>query len=158
MPNFNDAAIAMILDKAVSHAMALGRFDFVNQHEPKGGSPGTDIMCAVWVDRIRPAKTSGLSSTSGVLTLMHRIYQNMLKQPYDQIDPIVLAATSVLIGAFSGDFDFGGVSNTRAVDLLGSEGVPLSGQAGYVDVGGKRFRVMTVTVPIIVNDMWTQAG
>jgi hypothetical protein len=43
------------------------------------------------------------------------------------------------------------------VDLLGSAGAPLSAQAGYLNQDGRLFRVMTLTLPIIVNDVWDQA-
>jgi len=54
------------------------------------------VSAAVWVQSIRPYG-SGLAITSGVLLLHVRIYTSFLSQPYDAIDPNVLAATSALI-------------------------------------------------------------
>lgn len=154
--NFNDAAISGVFDKVVSYAMSTGRFDSVNQHEPKN-APGNGLTCSVWVQTIKPAKLSGLNATSGVVILYARIYTSFVAQPYDYIDPKITAATTDFMGALSGDFDFGGQFNTREVDLLGDNGVPLSAQAGYIEIDRRMFRVMTITVPIVINDMFAQA-
>jgi hypothetical protein len=153
--NFNDQAIAQILDKLVSYGLASGRFDAVNQHEPKN-APGSEITLAIWVQNINPVRSSGLAATSGVLIMNARIYQNFRSQPFDAIDPKVMGATTDLMGSLSGDFLLGGVASVRNVDLLGSSGKTLSAQAGYVEIDREVFRVMTITVPIIINDMFTQ--
>lgn len=154
MVNFNDAAVMTVFDKIVSYALASGRFDHVNQHEPKS-APGHGLECSVWMDKIIPVRTSGLNATSGLVSMYARIYTNFRQQPYDMIDPNVMSAVADLISALSGDFDFGGDANVRAVDLLGMSGNPLSAQAGYVEIDRQMFRVMTVTIPVIINDMFT---
>jgi hypothetical protein len=153
--SFDDAAVNTVFDKVVSYALATGRFDAVNQHEPKS-APGTGLSCSVWMQNISPVRTSGLAATSGVVVLQARIYTSFMKQPFDMIDPEVMAAVADLMGALSGDFDFGGDVDVRNVDLLGSTGTPLSAQAGYVEIDRRMFRVMTITVPIIINDMFVQ--
>src|SRR2546429_1429361 len=154
MTNFNLDPDA-ILNAAVSHAMALGLFERANGHEPKN-APGNGITAAVWVDYIGPHPgQSGLATTSARLVLNVRIYTSMLAEPQDAIDPRVLAAVGVLMGEYSGDFDFGGA--VESVDLLGRAGPPMSAQAGYLNQDGKLYRVMTITVPVIVNDVWSQS-
>lgn len=148
--------VAGILDGVVSHAMALGLFERVNTSEPKN-APGNGLSCAIWADRIEPvALVSGLAATSARVAFMVRLYAGMLQQPQDAIDPNMLAAVDTLIDAYSGDFDLGGT--VKQVDLLGQHGVPLGAQAGYINQDNKLFRVMTVTVPVIVNDVWSQAA
>lgn len=153
--NFDDAAIVDVLDRMVSYGLASGRFDAVNQHEPKN-APGSEITLAIWVQNINPVRSSGLAATSGVLIMNARIYQNFRSQPFDAIDPKVMAAATDLMGSLSSDFVLGGVANIRNVDLLGSSGKTLSAQAGYVEIDREVFRVMTITVPIIINDMFIQ--
>jgi hypothetical protein len=156
MANFNDEAVMTVFDKVVSYALATGRFDHVNQHEPKS-APGHGLECSVWMNTIVPTRSSGLNAVSGVVTLYARIYTNFRKQPYDMIDPEVMSAVADLIGALVGDFDFGGAVNVRAVDLLGAwTNVPLSAAAGYVEIDRQMFRVMTITIPIVINDMFTE--
>jgi hypothetical protein len=156
MTNITDAQLLTIFDGVVSHALALGRFDRVNGHEPKSAPP-SGLTAAVWVDRIAPVPAmSGMASTTGVLVLNARIYTTMLSEPQDAIDPAVLAAVVDLMGAYSGDFDLGG--SVRNVDLLGQSGFALSAQAGYLNQDNKIFRVMTITLPLIVNDLWDQVA
>jgi hypothetical protein len=54
----------------------------------------------------------------------------------------------------SGSITLGGT--VRMIDLLGIDGTPLSAMAGYLQIDRKVYRVMDLTIPVIVNDMWTQ--
>ena len=147
--------IDQVTDRVVSHAMTLGVFERVNGHEPKS-APGNGASCAVWVDSIGPiVGRSGLSSTSALFVVNARAYSSMLQEPQDAIDPNITKAIGALINAYSGDFTLGGL--VRCVDLLGMSGTALRAQAGYLTQDGKLFRVMTVTVPIIINDVFDQA-
>ena len=56
--------------------------------------------------------------------------------------------------ASSGDLDLG--EEVRCVDLLGQTGRALSAQAGYLEQDSKLFRVVVITLPLIVNDLWDQ--
>lgn len=155
---FNDAAINSVLDKIVSYALVSGRFDAVNQHEPKS-APGNQVTFAVWVQSIKPMpRASGLSATSGVILYTGRIYQNFRSQPFDMIDPTVTAACTDMMGTLSGDFNFGGVGGVRSLDLLGMYGPSLSAAAGYVEIDKTVYRVMTLQIPIIINDMFLQVA
>lgn len=143
-----------ILDAAASHALSLGYFDRVNQHEPKS-SPGYGLSAAIWVQFIRPTR-SGLNSTSIILDLNVRIYLNMLQEPQDMIDPNMVDATDALMNAYSGDFDLKGT--IAYVDLLGGEDSDgLEAEAGYVEMDNVLHRVMTIRVPCLINDVWSQA-
>lgn len=145
-----------LLDKAVSYAMASGLFDRVNGHEPKS-DPGRGVTCAVWVDNIAPVPAqSGLSATTARVVLKQRIYTSMLSEPQDAIDPAILAAADNLIATYSSDFDWG--ATVKNVDLLGSSGIQLNAQAGYVNISGRIARIMDITIPLIINDLWTQSA
>lgn len=145
-----------IVDRLASHAMTLGLFDRVNTHEPKT-KPGRGLTCAMWVDRIEPARgRSGLAATDARVVMNVRVYTNMLQNPQDMIDPSVMAAVDKLFEAYSGDFQLG--DETRWIDLLGAtQGHPLFSQSGYINIDNVVMRVMTITVPVIVENAWTQA-
>jgi hypothetical protein len=147
--------IASILDQVISHAQATGIFDGgVNGHEPKS-SPGNGITCAVWAQRVAPLPlASGLAITTGLLTLNVRIYTSMLQQPYDAIDPAVVAAVDTLLAEYSANFTLGG--NVRNIDLLGAFSPGLMAEAGYINQDGKLLRIMTITFPIVINDLYPQ--
>lgn len=143
-----------IVNAVTSHALASGRFEHVNGHEPKS-APGHGIHAAVWVDRIEPvAQHSGLAATSARLILNVRVYTNMLADPPDAIDPNLAVAVDALMNAYSGDFTLGGL--VKNVDLLGQGAQGLSAQAGYLEQDHKLYRVMTINLPVIVNDVWEQ--
>lgn len=151
-----DVDITGILDRIVSHAMASGQFERVNQHEPKS-APGNGLHCAVWAQRIGPDRRgSGLASTSAHLIFNIRIYMSMVSEPQDAIDPAVMAAVDALMAAYAGDFTLGGL--VRNVDIRGIDGIPMTAEAGYLNQDNKIYRVMTITLPVLVNDAWAEAA
>lgn len=145
-----------LVDRVASKAKATGLFDRVNKHEPKN-KPGRGLTAAIWVDRIEPARgRSGLTSTTARVVLNLRVYTNMLQNPQDAIDPSVMRAVDVMFEDLSGDFDLGDAD--RWIDLLGAtQGHELYAQSGYINIDNMVYRVMTITVPIIVENAWTQA-
>ncbi|MBX9392279.1 hypothetical protein K4749_01360 [Streptomyces sp. TRM72054] len=146
--------IRTILSAVESHALASGYFAGVNGHEPKS-PPTSGITAAVWVEQIGPARGgSGLNSTSSRLALFVRLYASLMQQEPDAIDPALMDALDGLMAAYSSDFSLGGL--VRQVDLLGNYGDPLSARAGYLAEGGSEYRVMTIILPLIVNDLWNQ--
>lgn len=151
MPGLNTDAL---VDGLVSNALQLGLFNKVNTHEPKA-APGTGISAAVWFETVQPfPEGSGLNSTSVIVTMTFRVYQNFISEPQDLIDPNLMKAVDVLLGQYSQDFTLNG--EVRQVDLLGEGGTPLSAQSGYVNLDGRMYRSVDVVLPIIVNDAWSQ--
>ena len=147
--------VTALYDSVVSHAMTLGQFERVNAHEPKN-APGNGLSAAVWVQKVGPGRGSGLAATTARVEFSVRVYSNMLQAPEDLIDPNVFKAIDALLTAYSGDFTLGGT--VRAVDVNGMSGAPLEAVAGYLNIDGKMFRIMTVTLPLVVNDAWVQAA
>lgn len=145
-----------IMDRLASHALAAALFDRVNTHEPKN-KPGRGLTCALWVDRIEPARgRHGLQSSTARVVVNVRVYTNMLQNPQDAIDPSVMNAVDILMGAYSGDFQLG--DENRWIDLLGAtQGHPLFSQSGYINIDNMTYRVMTITVPVIVENAWSQS-
>lgn len=145
-----------VLSAVQSKAQATGYFQQVLLHEPDNAPPA--MGAAIWVDTIVPVKSSGLISSSVLLVVMLRMYGSAMQEPKDTIEPSMVAATDVLMADLHSDFQLGGLTNLRAIDLLGSEGVRLSAQAGYVNSQEMTYRVVTLTIPMIFNDLWTQAA
>jgi hypothetical protein len=85
-----------------------------------------------------------------------RLYTSMLAEPQDYIDPNLVKALDALMNAYSGDFTLDGL--IRNVDLLGQTGTPLQAEAGYINIDGKMMRVVTITLPMIINDAWEQTA
>ena len=145
---------ASILTNAMaSHAAALGVFDFVNVHEPKSGPVGTGVGCAIWVQDMLPA-SSGLAATSFRLTFNVRLYSSALQEPMDAIDPNILDAADLLLSDYIGNFTLGGL--IREVDVRGIDGPPLRVDAGYLTQDGQIYRVITISVPLVINDLYAE--
>jgi hypothetical protein len=150
-----DDRIDAILDAVKSRVGGLGAFEAIPFHEPKTAPGGA--IAALWVDGITPVGTaSGLDIASAVLVVLCRIYDLFSSEPQDDIDPRVLKAAAAVIGAFVGEFD---VSETvRNVDIFGTYGTALAAKAGYVNQDGTMYRVMTVSIPLVVNDLWAEVA
>lgn len=148
--------IDAILDACTSIGAASGYFSAVNGHEPKS-PPSSELTYATWVQRTRPIPAaSGLDRTSGLVVINGRIYMSMVAEPQDYIDPQMTKATSALMAAYSGQFTLGGL--IKNIDLLGAHGFPLESMAGYLTINTTKYRVMTLTIPCVVNDLFTQTA
>ena len=154
--------LEQILNAIVSEYQRTGYFDRVNTHEPKK-KPARGLTAAIWPQEIGPVDlASGSAATSALVIFTGRIYKNISTKtttafgPYteDAIDGYMLEVTSRLIREFHDDFDFGGL--IRHVDLLGQFGQPLGAKAGYLDQDNAKFRIMDLTIPCVVNDVWPQ--
>lgn len=147
---------AGIYNAVQTHLLRVGWFDRVAGHEPKN-APGSGLTAAVWLAKIGPdPESSGLAATSGRITLTVRIYSPMLAEPADDIDVNLAQATHAVMVALSGDLTLGGT--VRTVDLLGmGSSDRLGGEAGYLNQDQKLYRVMVITVPVLVNDLWSQS-
>ncbi len=153
---FDQAAVTSLIDKLVSTAMQLGVFRSINSHEPKS-APGTGLRLAIWCQSIEPVGlASGLASTSGYVVHQARVYGNMLAKPEDEIDPRLMTAMAALMGAYSEDFTLGGT--VRNIDLLGEYGQRLAAQAGYITIDSHMYRIFTLTVPCVIDDLWSQVS
>ena len=153
---FDPVAVQNLVASVESIAMQTSAFRSVNFHEPKS-APGTGIRLAIWANSIEPiGLASGLASTSGYVVCWARAYGNMLAKPEDEIDPNMLTAMTQLIGAYSADFTLGGTS--RNIDVLGMYGQKLGAIAGYLTLDGHVYRIMTLTIPCIIDDLWSQVS
>lgn len=142
-----------VLTKLADHARTLGVFERVHTHEPKA-APGTGTTLALWSDGIVTIRSSGLAAVSVRLGFSGRVYLLGSTEPQDDLDPTLLSATSAFLGALAGGFELDG--EARMVDLLGAYGQPMAGQAGYLNMDEREFRVMSVGFGVIIDDAWSE--
>lgn len=148
---------SVLVNAIASHAAATGLFDAVNAHEPKN-APGGSLTCSVWAASLVPVLSSGLASTSARLVFNVRLYMpaiNTSPEQADMIDPTMLDALDLLLADYVGNFTLGGV--IRYVDVRGIDGNPLSAESGYLTQDGKVYRVVTIYLPLVVNDLYPEA-
>jgi hypothetical protein len=145
-----------IVDAVVDHMLKSGHFRQVNRHEPSTPQIENPSASVFWQSIRASRRASGLASTAAHLVLTIRIYGNVISQPEDEVDPLLGKAALYLVNAFNGDFDL--AENVRNIDIFGEEGDPLESNAGYIGFGNPPIlqRVQTITLPLIVNDVWVQ--
>lgn len=144
-----------------THAGKSGLFEFVAGHAILTAHNGGGLGWWCMVDRMAPyAAGSGLASASGVLTYKVMITMNTSTyEPLDDVDPRVTDAADTMFRAYAGAFTLGGL--IRNVDIFGAAGRPMVAEAGWVTIGGDgggRYRAMIITLPLIVNDLWTEVA
>jgi hypothetical protein len=145
-----------ILGAVQGHAQALGIFERVLLHEPED-APGNGITCAFWAGPGAPvSQRSGLAKTSWRIEVNGRLYLDATHEPNDDIDLLLLGALDTLVADYSGDFELGGL--VALVDLLGAYGDPLSWTPGYGTHNHKLYRLITIKLPLIVDDLYTQGA
>jgi hypothetical protein len=150
MSNFTAAQAKALFTGIQSYAEELGIFTNVDLHEP-WNAPGNRLFCSINLGTVRPVMSSGLAAVSSQVVLVIRIWSSALQKPLDGIDPEILAAASSLMGAFAGGFTLGGT--VRDIDVMA-----MSAQPAYVDFEGKPFRVVEISLPIVINDTWAEAA
>lgn len=137
------------------HAMSSALFERVNGHEPKN-APGLGLNAAVWANRILPVPMrSGLSVVSILCVMNVQIYSSMMQEPQDFIDPNIMNAVGALMAAYAGDFTLGNLIDN--VDIFGAYGYQFGAQAGYLDADNRKYRIMTIMLPLVINDVWNEA-
>jgi hypothetical protein len=150
MSFFDTDAVNSLFSALKSHAMSLGIFGRVNNHEPEN-APGEGLSCSILLGPVAAdGGMSGLGSVSGTITFLVWIWNSMMQKPLDGIDPATLTALSTLLNEYSGNFTLGGT--VRNIDLLNLRADPV-----YVEQEGKQFRVEQISLPIKINDLWTMS-
>lgn len=152
MSNFTAADATALFEAIRSMAKKLGVFPAdVPTHDPESPPPQGQLFCSIALGPVRAITSSGLAAVSGQVTLMVHVWSGARNRPTDSVDPAVLGATCLLMGAFAGGFTLGGT--VRDIALMQMSAAP-----GYVNFEGKEFRVMSITLPIEVNDMFAEVA
>ena len=150
---FDSIAVDNLVAALESVALETGEFRRVNFHEPKA-APGTGLSLAMWVDSLEPlGAASGADATSGYLVVNARVYGNMIQKPEDEIDPRLTKAMVALISKYTSGFTLN--SHLRAIDLLGMYGMKLGFRTGYLTLDSHLYRIMDLSIPCIINDLFT---
>ena len=141
--------------KALESLIAkTGLFEGVNLNEPKN-AVGKGLRVAVYLDVIEPVPSmSGQNITSGRVVFVARVMLPMLTEPVGTIDQRIGHAAGRIMQELSGDIEL--QDNVMFVDLLGHTGTPLSAKGGYLTIDTTMFRIMDVTCPLVLSDIWAQ--
>jgi Domain of unknown function (DUF4082)/PKD domain len=153
-PDVVELDFAVLIGALANHAARLGVFSSIVNHEPVS-SPGNGVTAAIWCGPTYPARgASGLNSTSVVVVGFIRLYRPMGTVDQDALELGILKAKTALWKAYSGDFTLGGL--VRHIDLLGQYGMAFRDDPAYQTWDSTQYRVVTLTVPMVVNDVVAQ--
>lgn len=146
------------MDALISHASSTGYFSAVNGVDIGSTPDNSGLTGVLYVQGVRPIPAgSGLNTTSVVVTFTLRLIRAMNSDPYGSIDADMVEAMDALINAYSGDFTLGGVISY--IDLLGEHGTQLESDSGFLKLNeDQTFRIIDITIPCVVHDVWTQEG
>lgn len=148
--------VQALVDAVLSHAQATGLFDRVMAYEPKR-KPGNGLSAAAWLNSVEPiALRSGLAVTSALVTMNLRLYTGIVMEPPDAIDPNLSEACGSLIGRLTADFTLDGL--VSQIDLLGAYSGGLRAPAGYLQQDQTVYRVYTIYIPCVIDDLWAQVA
>lgn len=142
--------LATVLDKVAS----TGKFETVLGYEPLS-APTESLTAAVFVaDAFGPIpESSGLSSADARLVIMVRIMRKALTEPVSDVDLDAVDAADAVLDSLAGGYTLG--STARAVDLLGESGQGIEVNPGWATIDKTIFRLMDITVPVMINNVWT---
>lgn len=151
--------IKELAEGLLTRGAGLGIFDSVQGHEHQSAPDGDGLNLALFGAKMEPVgEISGLNSLSVRVEFQMNILRTARTHPADMIDPETMGAAGRLMNALAGGYTLNG--QAIAIDLLGAYGEKLRAEAGYVTIGGGQnsggntFRVMSVFVPIILDDCW----
>lgn len=148
--------MAGIMAQVTSHAQRLGSTEAVTAYEPEAAPGGRGLTVSVSLAGLAPAKGgSGLTSTTVRLELAVRLWYPDTVRPPERGEIVIATTADALMRAYSGAFTLG--DEVMNVDLLARYGTGLEGRAGYATVDGEVYRVFTITLPLIVRDLWAQS-
>lgn len=150
---FDAAAASALYASLESAAQSLGLFQAVEAHEPVN-APGRRLYCSIVLGPapMRPLPAaSGLAAVSGEITFTFTVWASWNQRPLENVDPEVLAAVASLMTELSGEFSLGGT--VRNIDLFSMSATP-----GWIDFQNEQFRVMNLSVPIVINDMFAEVA
>jgi hypothetical protein len=143
-----------IIDAIESQMMELGLFDSINAHDPIN-PPGEGLTAAIWVQDITPLDSeSGLDSVTLLFVINMRVYMLARAEPIDYVDPAMTSAVDQSMSSLAAGFTLGGL--VRNIDLFGKHGAPFAAKYGYVSMSGTVYRAATITIPSVINDVWTE--
>lgn len=144
-----------IMSKLATIGLASGLFVKVSKYEPRG-QPGNRVTLSLISGPLRPITSSGLNNASLRWQIDGRVYMPMNTEPAGDLDVVLTAAAAKYMEALCGQFTLGGL--IRCIDVFGSDGEPLSATPGYIDHNDKLYRVITLEIPLLINEQWTLTG
>lgn len=154
------AHIEAIYNAVVDKAKVSGLFDRYNDHEPDN-PPGRGLTFSALLGPLKPVgAVSGLSMSSALFELTLRLEIPRTAKSPGQTDKALLYAAVTLMAGYIGDFELAGVPDglVRNVDIHGAHSSGLGFVPGWNIAGEVPYRMGDISLPLILNDVFTQGA
>lgn len=138
--------ITTTINLVVSFLQKRGEYSFVQIGEPKS-PPRGDLAAAVFVSDASVVGVT-LQTTIEIHELTIRLYRNMMEEPEEDNELRISQAVTGIVSDLLGDYDLGASVRNIAV---GEYGRTISATYGYLDVGGTMYRMVDISVPLVVD-------
>ena len=148
-------AIKATLKAIESHLAKSGYDQKVQIGEYKAPPPGQAFAAAIYIRSTRVLRLFANGGTQELHVAAIRLYRDMLQEPQEDGETVLAVAAEQMMQNIAQDADLGATIMT--VDVGGISGTPMGSDWGYADIGGKMFRIVDITVPLLVNDSMTVA-
>ena len=154
-------AIRATLDAIESHLKAHGKLEHVRRGEPKG-PPQANASAALWMSSVRVVALPA-SGITELHTVMLRFYYDFLQDEQntgladrEQLEDMSGRVVQEVAELLTEDYDLGATVNH--VDIGGIYGTELTAEWGHVEISGTMYRVVDMTIPLVVDDSSTPAA
>lgn len=145
---------AIAIQKALaSHVKALGRIERVQEFDPTN-APGKGITACLVAATGDPRPPTGLDRSALRLVWTVRFLMPP-GAPLGSVDPLLMGKAGNLITRLAADLTLGGL--VRVIDLRGMSGTSVEWRFGWVTIDQTLYRLLDVTVPLIINDVFPEA-
>jgi len=150
--------ISQTLHAVETYTQKLGLFETVQIGEPKS-PPGQGFHAAIFMTSVNIGMIYAGGDTRENHLVMLRIYRDMLAEKSDpqlNLESEMAVVLSKLMESLLGDTDL--ESTVMSIDAAGMDGPGMTASFGYTEVGGSMYRIVDITIPLIVNGSATLAG
>lgn len=144
------------LQAVESYLLACGYFGSnVSVGEPKQPVSGSGLSAALFMSSAAVVELT-LATTIELHIPTIRIYRDMLAEPIESIEFELSEVVGKIGSDLLGEYDLG--TTVRNIDAGGQYGTAINTAWGYVDLGGKMYRIADIALPLIVDDSATFAA
>ena len=141
-----------------TYVQNLGLFSTVQIDEPKQ-PVGQGLHAAIYMQSVSVIMVYVGGDTRESHVVQLRVYKDMLAEntdPQNNLESELASVVSKLMENLLGDTDL--ESSIMSIDAGGMDGGGMSATYGYLSLGGVMYRVVDITIPLIVNGSATLAG
>jgi hypothetical protein len=150
--------ISDTLHAVETYVQKLGLFNSVRIGEPKDAL-AQGFHAAIWMESVSINMVYVGGDTRETHTVTLRIYKDMFADetdPQQNLEIDMAVTTSKLMDNLLGDTDL--ESTVMSIDAAGMDGTSTDRNFGYTNLSGTLYRIVDITLPIIVNGSATLAG